>query len=174
MQASGTKLFSLSGDVLRPGLYELPMGTTLEALVFEHGRGMLQGRDFKAVFTGGPSNTLLTKRDLDVPLDFDSVQARHSRLGTGAMIVISEGTSIVRKVAEYVDFFANGSCGQCPPCKGGTFQMSRLLNRIDTGRGVRRDLEALARSLPHPAGQRPLRPDRWRRHCRREFAADLP
>jgi len=59
------------------------------------------------------------------------------------MIVISEGTSIVRKVAEYVDFFANGSCGQCPPCKSGTFQMSRLLNRIDTGRGVRRDLEAL-------------------------------
>src|SRR6185312_3566443 len=109
-QASGTKLFSLSGDVLRPGLYELPMGTTLETLVFEHGRGMLQGRSFKAVFTGGPSNTLLTKRDLDVPLDFDSVWARQSRLGTGAMIVISEGTSIVRKVAEYVDFFAHGSC----------------------------------------------------------------
>jgi NADH-quinone oxidoreductase subunit F len=62
------------------------------------------------------------------------------------MIVISEGTSIVRKVAEYVDFFANGSCGQCPPCKGGTFQMSRLLNRIDTGRGTPRDLDAL-RSL---------------------------
>jgi NADH-quinone oxidoreductase subunit F len=137
------KLFSLSGDVLRPGLYELPMGTTLETLVFEHGLGMLQGRNFKAVFTGGPSNTLLTKRDLDVPLDFDSVHARQSRLGTGAMIVISEGTSIVRKVAEYVEFFANGSCGQCPPCKGGTFQMARLLNRIDTGRGVRRDLDAL-------------------------------
>jgi NADH-quinone oxidoreductase subunit F len=141
--ACGTKLFSLSGEVLRPGLYELPMGTSLEELVFEYGKGMLQGREFKAVFTGGPSNTLLTKRDLDVPLDFDSVQQRRSRLGTGAMIVISEGTSIVRKVAEYVDFFANGSCGQCPPCKGGTFQMARLLNRIDTGRGVRRDLEAL-------------------------------
>src|SRR3954470_12524717 len=142
--AAGTKLFSLSGDVLRPGLYELPMGTTLHALVFEHGGGMLQGRSFKAVFTGGPSNTLLTRRDLDVPLDFDSVRARQSRLGTGAMIVISEGTSIVRKVAEFVDFFANGSCGQCPPCKGGTMQMSRLLNRIDTGRGVRGDLDALA------------------------------
>jgi NADH-quinone oxidoreductase subunit F len=141
--ASGTKLYSLSGDVLRPGLYELPMGTSLEKLVFEHGGGMLQGKEFKAVFTGGPSNTLLTKRDLDVPLDFDSVRQRRSQLGTGAMIVISEGTSIVRKVAEYVEFFANGSCGQCPPCKGGTFQMTRLLNRIDTGRGVRRDLAAL-------------------------------
>jgi NADH-quinone oxidoreductase subunit F len=141
--ASGTKLYSLSGDVLRPGLYELPMGTSLEELVFEHGRGMLQGKEFKAVFTGGPSNTLLTKRDLDVALDFDSVRQRRSRLGTGAMIVVSEGTSIVRKVADYVNFFAQGSCGQCPPCKGGTFQLTRLLNRIDTGRGVRADLEAL-------------------------------
>lgn len=143
-EASGTKLYSLSGDVLRPGLYELPMGTSLEELVFEHGAGMLQGKEFKAVFTGGPSNTLLTRRDLDVPLDFDSVRQRRSRLGTGAMIVVSEGTSIVRKVADYVNFFAQGSCGQCPPCKGGTFQLARVLNRIDTGRGVRSDLESLA------------------------------
>ncbi|ALL70558.1 NADH-quinone oxidoreductase chain F 2 (plasmid) [Paraburkholderia caribensis MBA4] len=141
--AAGTKLYSLSGDVLRPGLYELPMGTRLETLIFEHGGGMLQDKEFKAVFTGGPSNTLLTRRDLDVALDFDSVRQRRSRLGTGAMIVVSEGTSIVRKVAEYVSFFAQGSCGQCPPCKGGTFQMMRLLNRLDTGRGVRADLEAL-------------------------------
>jgi len=141
--AAGTKLYSLSGDILRPGLYELPMGTSLDTLVFQHGGGMLQGKEFKAVFTGGPSNTLLTKRDLDVALDFDSVRQRRSRLGTGAMIVVSEGTSIVRKVAEYVSFFAQGSCGQCPPCKGGTFQLMRLLNRIDTGRGVRTDLDAL-------------------------------
>ncbi|KAI3594562.1 NADH-quinone oxidoreductase chain [Cupriavidus sp. U2] len=142
-RAVGTKLYSLSGDVLRPGLYELPMGTSLESLVFGHGGGMLQGKEFKAVFTGGPSNTLLTKRDLDVALDFDSVRQRRSSLGTGAMIVVSEGTSIVRKVAEYVSFFAQGSCGQCPSCKGGTFQLMRLLNRIDTGRGVRADLDAL-------------------------------
>jgi NADH-quinone oxidoreductase subunit F len=141
--ASGTKLYSLSGDVLRPGLYELPMGTRLDTLVFGHGGGMLMGREFKAVFTGGPSNTLLTKHHLDVALDFESVRARGSRLGTGAMIVVSEGTSIVRKVAEYVDFFSHGSCGQCPPCKGGTYQLTRLLNRIDTGRGVRADLDAL-------------------------------
>ncbi len=141
--AAGTKLYSLSGDVLRPGLYELPMGTRLDQLVFEHGGGMLQGKEFKAVFTGGPSNTLLTRRDLDVALDFDSVRARGSRLGTGAMIVVSEGTSIVRKVAEYLNFFAQGSCGQCPPCKGGSFQLTQLLNRIDTGRGVRADLDAL-------------------------------
>lgn len=141
--AAGTKLYSLSGDVLDPGLYELPMGTTLQELVFGHGGGMLENRAFKAVFTGGPSNTLLTAADLDVPLDFDSVRARHSRLGTGAMIVISEGSSIVRKVAEYIEFFASGSCGQCPPCRAGTFQLARLLDRFDTGHGTVDDLRAL-------------------------------
>ena len=107
---------------------------------------MLGGAAFKAVFTGGPSNTLLTAGDLDVALDFDSVRARRSRLGTGAMIVISEGSSIVRKVAEFVDFFAAGSCGQCPPCKAGTFQLARLLERIDTGRATGDDIDEL-RSL---------------------------
>nr|WP_282572187.1 NADH-ubiquinone oxidoreductase-F iron-sulfur binding region domain-containing protein [Roseomonas acroporae] len=141
--APGTKLFSLSGDVLRPGLHELPMGTPLRELVFDHGGGMLAGRAFKAVFTGGPSNTLLTAADLDAPLDFDSLRARGSRLGTGAMIVVGEGTSILRKTAEYVAFFAANSCGQCPPCKIGTHQVSRLLERIEAGRGRPGDLEAL-------------------------------
>jgi NADH-quinone oxidoreductase subunit F len=139
----GTKLFSLSGDVLRPGLHELPMGTTLRELVFDHGGGMLAGRGFKAVFTGGPSNTLLTARDLDVPMDFDSLRARGSRLGTGAMIVVGEGTSILRKTAEYVGFFAASSCGQCPPCKIGTYQIARLLARIESGHGRPGDIEAL-------------------------------
>ncbi|WP_270937245.1 complex I 51 kDa subunit family protein [Falsiroseomonas oryzae] len=141
--APGTKLFSLSGDVLQPGLHELPMGTTLRELVFGHGGGMLGDRPFKAVFTGGPSNTLLTARDLDVAMDFDSLRARGSRLGTGAMIVVSEGTSILRKTAEYVGFFAASSCGQCPPCKVGTFQVARLLARIEAGHGRPGDLDAL-------------------------------
>ncbi|MBX3249691.1 MAG: SLBB domain-containing protein [Myxococcales bacterium] len=149
--APGTKLYSLSGDVLRPGLHELPMGTTLRELITDHGGGMLAGRAFKAVFTGGPSNTLLTAEDLDVPLDFDSVRARGARLGTGAMIVISEGTSIVRKTAEYVTFFAESSCGQCPPCKVGTAQLARTLERIARGEGRPGDLaslESFARLLP--------------------------
>lgn len=142
-QASGTKIYSLSGDVLRPGVYELPMGTSLRDLVFEYGGGMLAGKEFKAVFTGGPSNTLLTQADLDVALDWDSVRARRSRLGTGAMIVISVGTGIVKRVTEYVDFFADSSCGQCPPCKIGTRQISKVLRKIDTGRGRRAELNHL-------------------------------
>ncbi|MDO5640583.1 MAG: NADH-ubiquinone oxidoreductase-F iron-sulfur binding region domain-containing protein [Neisseria sp.] len=142
-EAVGTKLYSLSGDVLNPGLYELPMGTALQSLIFDYGGGMLEGRAFKAVFTGGPSNTLLTAADLDVAMDFASVRERHSSLGTGAMIVISEGTSVVRKVSEYVEFFAANSCGQCPPCKSGTFQLARLIDRVDTGVSTEDDLHAL-------------------------------
>lgn len=142
-EAVGTKIYSLSGDVLSPGVHELAMGTPLRDLVYEHGGGMLQGKEFKAVFTGGPSNTILTRQDLDVALDFDSLRARRASLGTGAMIVVSEGTGIVKRVTDYVDFFAGASCGQCPSCKIGTHQISGLLQRLDTGEGRRTDLEAL-------------------------------
>jgi NADH-quinone oxidoreductase subunit F len=142
--AVGTKIFSLSGDVINPGVIELPKGVPLSELIFEHGGGMLQGKTLKAVFMGGPSNTILTKNDLDVPLDFDSVKERRSGLGTGAVIVISEGTGIVKRVAEYVSFFEHSSCGQCPPCKAGTYYVSMLLDRIDTGKGSQKDLDALS------------------------------
>ncbi len=140
---TGTKLYSLSGDVLHPGVYELPMGTTLRELIFVHGGGLLSGKPLKAVFTGGPSCTLLTPVNLDAKLDFDSLREIGASLGTGAMIVISEGTGIVKRVTEYMRFFAHSSCGQCPPCKTGTATMSRLLDRIDTGRGTAADLATL-------------------------------
>ncbi len=142
-QGSGTKLYSLSGDVLHPGVYELPMGTPLRELIFDHGGGLLSGKQPKAVFTGGPSSTMLTPVDLDVAMDFDSLRARGANLGTGAMIVISEGTGIVKRVAEYERFFAHSSCGQCNSCKVGTANMSRLLDRIDTGCGTAADLATL-------------------------------
>jgi len=142
-KANGTKIYSLSGDILYPGAYELPMGTKLSDLIDNYGGGMLLNKKFKAVFTGGPSNTILTPKDLDVALDFDSVAERRSSLGTGAMIVISEGTGIVKRVSEYVGFFAHSSCGQCPPCKTGTFYISKLLNKIDTGQARQADLDAL-------------------------------
>ncbi|OGT89357.1 MAG: NADH-quinone oxidoreductase subunit F [Gammaproteobacteria bacterium RIFOXYA12_FULL_61_12] len=141
--ATGTKIYCLSGDVLRPGVFELPMGTPLNELVNNHGGGLLVGKKLKAVFTGGPSNTILTPKDIDVPMDFESVAARRSALGTGAMIVVSQGTGIVKKVAEYISFFAASSCGQCPSCKTGTYYMSLLLNRIGTGQGTRADLDSL-------------------------------
>lgn len=150
-KSTGTKLYSLSGDVLYPGVYELPMGTTLRDLIYIHGGGLLSGKPLKAVFTGGPSNTLLTPDDLDVAMDFESLRERGASLGTGAMIVVSEGTGIVKRVAEYARFFAHSSCGQCPPCKVGTATISHLLDRIDTGGGTAADLatlESLCRMLP--------------------------
>ena len=141
--ACGTKIYCLSGDVLRPGAYELPMGTSLKELIYICGDGMLVGKRLKAVFTGGPSNTILTSNDLDVHLDFESVAARRSSLGTGAMIVVSHGTGIVKRVTEYVNFFARASCGQCPSCKTGTYYISMLLEKIDTGRGTQADLDTL-------------------------------
>ena len=149
--SAGSKLYSLSGDILNPGLYELPMGITLNELINNHGGGMLQDKILKAVFTGGPSNTILTKNDLDVSLDFESVKERDSHLGTGAMIVISEGTGIVKRVANYVNFFAHSSCGQCPPCKSGTYYMAMLLNKMDGGQSSAADLlelENLCKILP--------------------------
>lgn len=150
-KATGTKLYSLSGDVLYPGVYELPMGTALRDLIYIHGGGLLSGKPLKAVFTGGPSNTLLTPDDLDVAMDFESLRERGASLGTGAMIVVSEGTGIVKRVAEYARFFAHSSCGQCPSCKVGTATISHLLDRIDTGGGTAADLatlESLCRMLP--------------------------
>ncbi|MBS4095345.1 MAG: SLBB domain-containing protein [Sulfuricella sp.] len=180
-QATGTKLYSLSGDVLHPGVYELPMGTTLNDLIFVHGGGLLSGKPLKAVFTGGPSNTLLTPADLDVHLDFDSLRERGGALGTGAMIVVSEGTGIVKRVAEYIRFFAHSSCGQCPPCKTGTANLSRLIDRIDTGRGTADDLatlESLCRMLPgsgrcHLVNGAVQLLDSSFRHFRHEYRAAL-
>jgi len=141
--ASGTKIYSLSGDVLAPGVYELPMGTPLSELIYNYGEGMLFGKELKAVFAGGPSNTILTEKELDVNLDFNSILKKHAVLGTGAMIVVSRGTGIVKRVAQYLDFFADASCGQCPSCTTGTYYMSQLLNKIDTGKGRKADLDKL-------------------------------
>jgi NADH-quinone oxidoreductase subunit F len=151
LTGSGTKLYSLSGDVLLPGVYELPMGTTLRDLIFTYGGGFIGGKPLKAVFTGGPSNSLLTPEELDVNLDFESLKKHGASLGTGAMIAVSEGADMVKRVAEYARFFAHSSCGQCPSCRTGTATMSRLLDRIDTGEGTVDDLamlESLCRMLP--------------------------
>ena len=142
-EASGTKIYCLSGDVMRPGAYELPMGTTLRELIDVYGEGMNAGKRLKAVFTGGPSNTILTEEDLDVALDFSSLETHRSGLGTGAMIVVSHGTGIVKRVSEYIKFFAEASCGQCPSCRTGTYYISMLLEKLDSGKGTRADLDTL-------------------------------
>lgn len=136
----GTMIFTLTGDVRRPGLYELPLGVPLRSLIEERGGGVKNGR-VKAVFPGGPSNSLVTDRDLDVPLDFESLKRIGSGLGTGAVIVMDETACIVEETEKYARFFAKESCGQCPPCTLGTAHLADLLKKIEEGGGTQKDVD---------------------------------
>lgn len=140
---SGTKLYCVSGDVVNAGVYELPMGTTLKTLIYQHAGGMGDDRNLKAVFTGGPSNSILTASEIDITLDFDSMKQHQAALGTGAMIVIADGNPIIPYVSKYLEFFAKASCGQCPPCTSGTREMAQLSRKIAAGEGRPQDLDLL-------------------------------
>jgi NADH-quinone oxidoreductase subunit F len=141
--SGGTKIYCVSGDVTSAGAYELPMGTPLDELIFQYAGGISDNRKFKAVFTGGPSNSILTADELTLSLDFDSLKQHNAALGTGAMIVVAEGNPILPHIAEYLDFFAQASCGQCPPCTSGTREMAQLTRKIAAGDGNRGDLNTL-------------------------------
>jgi NADH-quinone oxidoreductase subunit F len=142
-KSPGTKVFSVSGKVERPGNYEAPMGTTLRTLLDEHAGGVLAGRRLKAWTPGGSSTQMLTEEHLDVPLDFESVAAAGSLLGTGAIIVMDETDCIVEATRRLVQFYAHESCGKCTPCREGTWWVSRVLARIQQGYGRSEDLPLL-------------------------------
>jgi NADH-quinone oxidoreductase subunit F len=135
----GTKIFSLSGKVNKPGFYELYMGLTLGELIEKHGGGV-KG-DFKAALPGGVSSSLLT--DLDVKMDYKSVAAAGSMLGSASVIVINRGTNMVDVARNTIDFFAKESCGKCSVCREGTRQASQLLANFLEGEGRPGDIELL-------------------------------
>jgi len=130
---SGTKGFCISGHVNRPGVYELPFGVTLRELIDVHAGGMLDGRPFKCVFPGGASSSCLTAEHLDLPLDFGSVAQAGSMLGSAAFMVVAEGVCMVEAALRLARFFRHESCGKCIPCRDGTYQIVRLLERIKAG-----------------------------------------
>ena len=142
-KSPGTKVFSVSGKVERPGNYELPMGTTLGTLLEEHAGGVLGGKRLKAWTPGGSSTPMLTDEHRDVALDFESVAAAGSLLGTGAIIVMDETDCIVEATRRLVAFYAHESCGKCTPCREGTWWVSRVLGRIESGYGRLEDLPLL-------------------------------
>jgi len=139
----GTKLFSVSGHVARPGVYEVRMGTQLRALIDDECGGIAGGRALKAVIPGGSSVPVLTADDIDVALDFESVAAKGSMLGSGGVIVMDERTCMVKSGAVVARFYAHESCGQCTPCREGTPWMERVLWRIERGEGKAGDLDLL-------------------------------
>ena len=139
----GTVVYSLSGNVSRPGNYELPLGTTIRELVFEHGHGVAGGRALKAIIPGGSSVPVFTPDQLDVALDFDSVQAAGSYLGSAAIIVVDDRCCMVQLGLRAEKFYMHESCGKCTPCREGTRWLVQLLQRIEDGHGRQSDLDLL-------------------------------
>jgi NADH-quinone oxidoreductase subunit F len=141
--SKGTKIFSLVGKVRNTGLVEVPMGTTLREIIFDIGGGVPEGHTFKAVQTGGPSGGCLPASLLDLPVDFDSLTAAGSMMGSGGMIVMDESTCMVDVARYFIDFLKDESCGKCLPCREGLRALLEILNRITEGKGKRGDLRLL-------------------------------
>jgi NADH:ubiquinone oxidoreductase subunit F (NADH-binding)/(2Fe-2S) ferredoxin/NAD-dependent dihydropyrimidine dehydrogenase PreA subunit len=142
-KSKGTKVFALTGKVKNSGLVEVPMGTTLREIIFEIGGGIKDGKKFKGVQTGGPSGGILTEKSLDLRIDFDTLTANGSMMGSGGMIVMDEDDCVVDVARFYMEFCVDESCGKCSPCRIGTTQILNLLNKITSGEGAEEDLGKL-------------------------------
>lgn len=140
---AGTKLYGISGRVNRPGVWELPMGTTIRELIEEHGGGMRQGFRFRGLLPGGASTDFLVEEHLDVEMDFKSVAAAGSRLGTGTMVILDDQTCPVGFVHNLEHFFAQESCGWCTPCREGLPWTEKLLLSFERGEAGEADLNLL-------------------------------
>jgi len=141
-RSSGFGIFSLSGHVTRPGQYEAPLGITLRELLAMAG-GMRGGKKLKFWTPGGSSTPMFTDAHLDVPLDFESVAAAGSMLGTRALQIFDETVSVVRAVSRWTDFYAHESCGKCTPCREGTFWLKQIMERLEHGKGSQDDIDKL-------------------------------
>ena len=141
--SKGTKVFALGGKIENVGLVEIPMGITLRELIYDVGGGIPNGKEFKAIQTGGPSGGCLTAEDLDTPIDFDNMVAAGSMMGSGGAIVMDEDNCMVDVAKFYMDFICDESCGKCSPCRVGTKRMLEILTRICAGNGTMQDLEEL-------------------------------
>ena len=142
-KSKGTKVFALTGKVNNAGLIEVPMGTTVRQIVEEMGGGVPGGGQVKAVQTGGPSGGCIPAAALDTPIDYDSLLALGTMMGSGGMIVMDEDTSMVDVAQFYMEFCREESCGKCVPCRAGTVQMHELLNKILQGKATAGDLAKL-------------------------------
>ena len=139
-KSTGTKAFSLVGKVRNTGLIEVPMGTTLREIIYGIGGGIIDGRPFKAVQTGGPSGGCLPDSKLDLPVDFDSLTKAGSMMGSGGMIVMDDRTCMVDVAKYFLEFLVSESCGKCVPCREGLYQLHRIVTRVTEGKATEDDL----------------------------------
>ncbi|NVO19276.1 MAG: NADH-quinone oxidoreductase subunit NuoF [Bacteroidetes bacterium] len=142
-KSRGTKVFALAGKINNVGLIEVPMGITLREVIYEIGGGIKDGKEFKAVQTGGPSGGCLTQRHLDTPIDYDNLIAAGSMMGSGGMIVMDEDDCMVSIAKFYLDFTVEESCGRCAPCRIGNKRLIEILEKICKGEGTMDDLDNL-------------------------------
>jgi NADH-quinone oxidoreductase subunit F len=144
-KSTGTKIFSLSGHVKRPGNYEVEMGFSLKKLIYDaaYGGGILDDKRLKGVIPGGASTPFLTPDMIDVNLDYESLAAAGSMLGSGAVIVFHEETCIVWAILKLIHFFRHESCGKCTPCREGTAWLEQIIHRIEHGQGKPGDIETM-------------------------------
>jgi NADH:ubiquinone oxidoreductase subunit F (NADH-binding)/(2Fe-2S) ferredoxin/Pyruvate/2-oxoacid:ferredoxin oxidoreductase delta subunit len=142
-KSKGTKVFALAGKINNVGLIEVPMGTTLHDVIFEIGGGIKNGKKFKAVQTGGPSGGCLTVKHLQTPIDYDSLIANGSMMGSGGMIVMDEDDCMVAMAKFYLDFTVEESCGKCSPCRIGNKRLNEILDKIIHGNGTEEDIDRL-------------------------------
>jgi NADH-quinone oxidoreductase subunit F len=142
-KSPGTKLFNVSGHVVRRGNYELPLGFPLQDLIYDVCGGIRDGRSLKAVIPGGSSVPILSAQECDIALDYESVAKAGSMLGTASVMVMDDRTDMVKQVRRIVEFYAHESCGQCTPCREGTEWMARILRRVERGAGAESDLDTL-------------------------------
>ena len=141
--SKGTKVFALGGNVNNVGLVEVPMGTTLREIIYDIGGGIPNGRAFKAAQTGGPSGGCIPKENLDTKIDYESLQAIGSMMGSGGLIVMDDTKCMVNIAKFYLDFTVSESCGKCTPCRIGTKRMYEILEKICEGKGTEEDLDKL-------------------------------
>ena len=142
-KSKGTKVFALGGNVNNIGLVEVPMGVTLREIVYDIGGGIPNGRNFKAAQTGGPSGGCITEENLDTPIDYESLQAIGSMMGSGGLIVMDDSKCMVNLAKFYLGFTVDESCGKCTPCRIGTKRLLELLTKITEGKGEEGDIEKL-------------------------------
>ena len=141
----GTRIFGVSGMVKNPGIYELPLGTSLKDIIFKHAGGMKEGKKLKAVIPGGMSAPILTADEIDIKMDFDSLVEANSMLGSAAIIVIDDKTSILDVLKVVTKFYSHESCGQCTPCRIGNSWINKIVKRIAEGKGKKEDIDNILR-----------------------------
>ncbi|MCI8989147.1 MAG: NADH-quinone oxidoreductase subunit NuoF [Clostridia bacterium] len=148
-KSKGTKVFALGGKINNVGLVEVPMGTTLKTIIYDIGGGLPDGKKFKAAQTGGPSGGCIPSTHINVPMDFDSLTAIGSMMGSGGLIVMDENTCMVDIAKFYLEFTADESCGKCTACRIGTKRLLDILKKITDGKGEPEDLEKITELAEH-------------------------